>query len=111
MHPLQCRLYVVVQAEEVGWIILVLQFHQPPVVLAVGFTEQLLSFFEETGEVQIYTAVREPAHLRPYFAGPGEISFGLDGILPGRIDAEIEQSGTVAVGGGIFRNPTDGASQ
>jgi hypothetical protein len=50
-------LYILVEAEEIGRIILVLQLHELPVVLAVGFVQQLLSFFEETSEVQVYTAV------------------------------------------------------
>ena len=47
------------EAEEVGWVVLVLQDHKTLVVLAEGLVYQPIPFFEEAGEGQVRAAPRE----------------------------------------------------
>jgi hypothetical protein len=54
-----------VEAEEVGWVVLVLQLHKTLVVLAEGLAYQLIPFFEEAGEGQVRAAPREEPTLSP----------------------------------------------
>src|SRR5215208_4701675 len=64
-------LYVLVEAEKVGWVVLILQVHKSLVVLAEGLAYQPISLLEEAGEVQVRAAAGEAPHVGRALSRPG----------------------------------------
>src|SRR5215207_5017021 len=80
---------VLVEAEEVGWIVLVLEGDQALVVLAVGVAHQALTLFKEAGEVEVHAATGEAPQVRVTTPGPRYVRLVVLRVLfPVRLDAE-----------------------
>src|SRR5215208_5636470 len=90
---------VLVEAEEVGRIVLVLEGDQVLVVPAVGVAHQALPLFQEAGEVEVHAAAGEASQVRVAGPGPRYVGFVLLRLwLPVRLDAQQVRRAPVAEG-------------
>src|SRR5271154_6325878 len=85
--PLQPGFDVLVQPKQVGWVILVLQSDETPIVVAIGGLDP--GPFLCIQVVDIDFAGREGLHCRPEIAGPLDMMSGLPDIVPLRHDVIV----------------------
>src|SRR5215212_5042221 len=94
---------VLVEAEEVGRIVLILERDEPLVVPAVGVLHQLLPLLHETWEVQVHAAVGEAPHVGDALPRPGDVRLVVARLLP--VGLYAEQDGRAPVAEGALRGP------
>src|SRR5712691_8823362 len=85
---------VLVEAEEVGWVVGVFQRDEPLVgVVAVGFPDSLFAFVVEV--VDVDRVGRERLHRLEEGACPGDVGLGVGGLVPERGDEQVVRPAAV----------------
>src|SRR5262249_46505203 len=95
---------VLVEAEEIGGVVLRLDRRQPLVVGTVGRAHEILLLLAEAGEVEVDAAATQGPHLAEEGARPGDVSLAGAGGGPGGREARQERvpaPGEGAAAGGL----------
>src|SRR5712691_6768372 len=90
------RLEVLVEAEEVGWIVPGLERHQPGVVLAVGALGPLLTLVAQVVHIHRARQVRLPR--REQLAGPADVALRISRVGPDRQSDKVVLQVAMVIG-------------
>lgn len=85
------RWNILVEAEQICWIILLLEGDEAHVVRTERAAHHHISLLLEAGEVEIATAIRELAHVLDELARPADVGLVVAGVLP--VGLGVEQEG------------------
>src|SRR5579859_2600113 len=97
---------VLIQMEDIVWVIFSLQLRQPCVgLLAIGCPDPVLPLAAE--KVHIDAASREGLHRCPEVARPGDLRLRFRWVGPHRVNVDHERRLTMAVGACISIHPGD----
>src|SRR5215212_3693289 len=100
---------VLVEAEEVGRVVLVLQRNQPIVVGVIGGPHPLLALHTEI--IDIDRRWRERLQRVPKFSRPGDVALGLCWVGPHRGDQEVVVQLSVREGARLRSDATHGPTE